>query len=502
MKLICPKCKARKNIGESSRYRVFRCDRCGWHFRGLHADHTLGSWLADPFFSFFTACPHCNLALELSRASDRVGVVGPRVCCGCGSELPTSVVAQPEQAPSGPSFREEFPPISHPPGITPGGTGPYRGVVLKPDRSNFDEYLQDALNKLHEEFRNLDKKPTPKPSAPPSSIPQAQEQPKQPAAPQHEVQPIPQKEPPKDKPALQNDGQRIKVFFGPKDPWGAKEPSLEDRRNAVSSDNPKSPFSRIVSGGEALKLFQQIALEALGREDHLSNDRLVFLLGDDGQAKEALVEAFSTVVGLPLVTLCPEETHHLDHVLEEIDAVLTPEGIPLVEVLRPKHFVLPACIVYIHESGDHRADVVEGVLTAASAPGWTLHTESGKTANCFNVCWILDDDNEFNFQSCLAPHKACVHVPPLSRHDPTPSKPDVTSALPDWQELVREKKYLDLTRHPKFMGGAKRETLEGLLTWVQRNQPTIDPEEYEIAIDRLKWAIQKRQTSLTMPESE
>jgi hypothetical protein len=385
--------------------------------------------------------------------------------------------------------------------------GPYRGVVLKPDRSNFQEWLQDGINQCREEFeklRNPGSKAVVQPSPPTASSPKAQDAPTQTPEPHHQAQPITHTELTKDKPAPPNDGQRIKVFFGPKDPWGAKEPSLADRRSAVSSDNPKSPFSKIPNGGEALRLFQEIALEALGREDHLSNDRLVFLLGDDGQVKEALVEAFSEVVGLPLVTLRPEETHHLDHVLEEIDAVLTPEGIPLVEVLRPSYFVLPPCIVYVKELPDHWSEVVDAVLTAASAPDWMIQTESGKTANCFRVCWILDDNDELTFRSCAAPHKACVHVPPsLPQDEPPPNQRDALSAKDtDWKELYAEKKYLELTRHPTFMGGARKETLEGLLAWVKRNQATIDPEEYEIALELLEWVIQKRQTSLTTPDSD
>lgn len=493
MKLICPKCGTRNNIGSASRYDVFLCRSCGWHFRGLHANHTFGSWLSDPFFAFVTACPHCSSAIRLAKASNRVGVVGPDVCHDCGRDLPTFIVAQPEREPPPPS-------ITAPPGINPSGTGPYRGVVLKKDGSNFDEYLQDVLNKSAEELRNLDKKPVATLS-PPSSVPQPQDQPTQTPEPHHQVQPITHTEPPKDKPAPPQATQRIKVFFGPKDPWGAKEPSLEDRRNAVSSDNPKSPFSKIPNGGEALRVFQEIAFEALGREDHLCNDRLVFLLGDDGQAKEALVEAFSKVVGLPLVTLRPEEIHHLDHVLEEIDAVLTPEGIPLVEVLRPKHFVLPACIVYFSELPDHQADVVDAVLIAASAADWTLHTESGKTANCFNVCWVLDDNDESSFQSCAAPHKASVHVPPSPRPEPPPNERDARSAKEtDWKELYAEKKYLELTWHPIFMGGAKKESLEGLLAWVRRNEATIDPDDFEIAVARLERVIRKRQAEASHEE--
>jgi len=494
VKLICPNCKARKNIGGGSRYDIFACRSCGWRFRGLHANHTFGSWLSDPFFAFITACPYCWGAIQVAKASNRAGVVAPDVCHHCGRDLPTFIVAQPEREPPAPIITSPILP-----------NGPSRGVELQPGATNFDEWLQDGINKLEEEFaklRNPGNKAVVQPSPPTAFSPQPKDKPKQPAAPQHKVKPLPQKEPPKDKPAPPNDGQRIKVFFGPKDPWGTKEPSLEDRRNAVSSDNSQSPFSKIPNGGEVLRVFQEIAFEALGREDHLCNDRLVFLLGHDGQAKAALVEAFSKVVGLPLVTLRPEETHHLDHVLEEIDAVLTLEGIPLVEVLRPKHFVLPACIVYVQELPDHWSEVIEAVLTAASAPDWTLRTESDHTANCFNVCWVLDDNDESLFRSCAAPHKACVHVPPLPRAEP-PNGRDAPSAKErDWQELVREKKYLELTRHPKFMGGAKKETLEGLLAWVRRNQATIDPEDYEIAVERLEWAIQKRQTSLTTPDSE
>jgi hypothetical protein len=95
MKLICPKCRTRKNIGGCSRYEVFACKNCGWRFRGLHADHTFFSWLADPFFAFVTCCPYCWSAIRVARAANRPGVVAPGVCHDCGRDLPTGYAEQP-----------------------------------------------------------------------------------------------------------------------------------------------------------------------------------------------------------------------------------------------------------------------------------------------------------------------------------------------------------------------------------------------------------------------
>lgn len=165
---------------------------------------------------------------------------------------------------------------------------------------------------------------------------------------------------------------------------------MEDRNRTVSAGNPKSPFSRLKQTGPVFRAFQELAFSALGRPDHSCRERVFVLLGKDREAKGRLVEAFAEVVELPFVDLGPDGISTLDDVVSAINGILALESVPLVEVVRPRHFVLPPCILYFMQMEDHVAAVVNGVLAAIADPNNLLRTESGRTVNCFNACWIIE----------------------------------------------------------------------------------------------------------------
>lgn len=103
MKLICPCCAQKKNIGAKSRFLVFTCDGCGHRFRGIHANYTKLSALLDYFNPFFgalrsadrpadsTACPFCGGPVSVCEA---LGDGTPVACGWCGSELPITEAEQ------------------------------------------------------------------------------------------------------------------------------------------------------------------------------------------------------------------------------------------------------------------------------------------------------------------------------------------------------------------------------------------------------------------------
>lgn len=185
--------------------------------------------------------------------------------------------------------------------------------------------------------------------------------------------------------------QHFKVFFGADDPWGAKKPTDDQRRQAVSQANPQSPFSKVKGNGPALRMFQDIAFDALGRPDHACRDKVLVLLGNGNEEKVELVQAFSQVVKLPLVIIEPDACQTLDGIVEVIAVALDSEGVPLVEVVRPNYFVLPPCIIVVADSANLPEKVVNGLLPAMSEESSLLNTESGKSVHCHNGCWILAD---------------------------------------------------------------------------------------------------------------
>lgn len=97
MKLLCPRCKAGKEIGSASRFTIFSCDSCGNRFRGVHADVAKWDRLFKNLFTFDTSvhwltrtgCPHCGGLVPLVENRSGSGFLPPATCMCCGKSLPT-----------------------------------------------------------------------------------------------------------------------------------------------------------------------------------------------------------------------------------------------------------------------------------------------------------------------------------------------------------------------------------------------------------------------------
>lgn len=94
MKMLCPRCRAGKEIGGASRYNVFACDSCHLHFRGTHAEIAKRNRLFKQLFTFDTttayadrtACPHCCGWVPIYMGEDGLA------CMYCGREIRTNRV--------------------------------------------------------------------------------------------------------------------------------------------------------------------------------------------------------------------------------------------------------------------------------------------------------------------------------------------------------------------------------------------------------------------------
>jgi len=94
MKLLYPRCRAGKEIGGASRYNVFACDSCHYHFRGTHAEIAKWNRLFKQLFTFDTTttyadrtpCPHCCGWVPICTGDDGI------TCMYCGQGIRTSRV--------------------------------------------------------------------------------------------------------------------------------------------------------------------------------------------------------------------------------------------------------------------------------------------------------------------------------------------------------------------------------------------------------------------------
>ena len=222
--------------------------------------------------------------------------------------------------------------------------------------------------------------------------------------------------------------QRIKIFWGENDPWGVSKPTDEERHLAISSENPNSPFSKFGGNGRAVKKMQAAAWDALGRADHRCRELAFSLFGPASSGKTTLARLFAEVVELPFIEIQPKAIKTSDDLLKEIDRVLGIEGVPLVEVRRRNYFILPPCIIFIDEVHALSDGMVQSLLKATEYNDATLVTESGKTINCYNVCWMIattDEGRLFDaFRSRFTPvmltyltKKEIAHIVKLNHDD-------------------------------------------------------------------------------------
>lgn len=188
--------------------------------------------------------------------------------------------------------------------------------------------------------------------------------------------------------------QHFKVFFGPDDPFEAPCPTLAERTALVSRDNPKSPFAKFVGNEKAVRKLQAAAFDALGKPDHLCRDLAFSLFGPASCGKTTLAKLFARTVELPFVEVSPKSVKCMDDLLKLIDRTLNVEGVPLVEVVRRDYYVLPPCIIFLDEVHAMSDGVVQGLLKATEHSDGVMVTESGKTVNCHNVCWMLATTDE------------------------------------------------------------------------------------------------------------
>jgi len=188
--------------------------------------------------------------------------------------------------------------------------------------------------------------------------------------------------------------QKVKIFWGPNDPLGFEKPSDEDRLFAVSQENPNSPFSKFIGNEHAVKKLQATAFDALGRPDHRCRELAFALFGPPSSGKTTLAKLFARTVELPFIEIQPKGMKDLENFAKEIDRVLTIEGLPLVEMRQHNYFVVPPCIIFVDEVHALPDGMMYSLLKATEYSDNILVTESGRTLNCFNVCWIIATTDE------------------------------------------------------------------------------------------------------------
>ena len=104
MKMLCPKCNSHVDCENDSRFRIYECDNCKHHFRGIHANVDKANKAVRMFARFFiplfhefidrdtldddaTCCPFCWTQIQMTKSNDK-GYRSPPLCYNCRSRLP------------------------------------------------------------------------------------------------------------------------------------------------------------------------------------------------------------------------------------------------------------------------------------------------------------------------------------------------------------------------------------------------------------------------------
>jgi len=188
--------------------------------------------------------------------------------------------------------------------------------------------------------------------------------------------------------------QEQRIFFGERDPWGAAEPSDAEKRAKVDRASPASPFRKFIGNEKAVRKLQTAAYKALGQFNHMMRDLAFAIFGPSSAGKTTVARLYAEAVELPFVEISPKAIKTVDDLFKEIARVLADEGLPLVEVVRKGHYILPPVVILIDEVHALSDGVVQGLLKATEFNDAMMATESGKTVNTYNVTWMIATTDE------------------------------------------------------------------------------------------------------------
>ena len=106
--------------------------------------------------------------------------------------------------------------------------------------------------------------------------------------------------------------QLQRIFFGPNDPWGATEPTDQEKKELTDRVNPNSPFSRFVGNDKAVRKMQIAAYSALGNPTHMMRDLAFAIFGPSSAGKTTIARLYAQAVGLPFVEISPKAIKTVD----------------------------------------------------------------------------------------------------------------------------------------------------------------------------------------------
>ena len=223
-------------------------------------------------------------------------------------------------------------------------------------------------------------------------------------------------------------------------------PSLDERRWAVDPANPDCPFSRFVGNEQAINRLSRSAFAALGKRNHLCQEKSWALIGPASTGKTTLAKLYAELVELPFVEIQPGFVKTANDLLVKIAEVCEETMLPTsydgtnipteytsLELVpygtSANHFCLPPIIVFIDEVHSLRPSIIQSVLKATGTKDGEMVTEGGWTVNTHNVCWMVATTDRGLLPGAFDSHFTRLHLQPYS---PGEIAQIVQRNNPDW----------------------------------------------------------------------
>ena len=188
--------------------------------------------------------------------------------------------------------------------------------------------------------------------------------------------------------------QEETIFFGSRHCEKASVPTDEWKRSKVDRHNLASPFYKFIGNDRAVRKLVAAAFTALGRENHQMRELAFAIFGPSSCGKTSLARCYADTVRLPFMEISPKSLKTTDDLLRIIGNVLQDKGLPLVEMGRAKHYILPPCVIFIDEVHALSPGVVDGLLKATEFNDAQMVTESGFVVDTWRVTWMIATTDE------------------------------------------------------------------------------------------------------------
>lgn len=209
--------------------------------------------------------------------------------------------------------------------------------------------------------------------------------------------------------------QQERIFWGPNDPLGREEPSHEWKLARV--DRQTGIFSQFIGNEPSVEKLQTAAFSALGNPNRCSRELAFSIFGPSSAGKTTLGRLYANVLEIPFIEVSPKSIKSLDDLFKLIWRELEREGLGLVEVLRKNHYILPPCVLLLDEVHALVDSVVQGLLKPTEYADGMMATESGKTINCYNVCWMMATTDEGKLFDAFRTRFSPVELKYLAKKD-------------------------------------------------------------------------------------